>query len=97
VTKRAISDEQRRAMAAGRAASGQRATKPTTKPGSEHTKLRPGHEVEVISGRSASRQGRVTSLNRQTFPSGTTYVEIGVRLGTGTSWFRDDELRRLVL
>jgi hypothetical protein len=83
-------------------------TRPITRPGSERTSLRVGDEVRVTraappSGtwsRYQGREGWVVVLNRQRFPDGRGYVEIGVawsRRGDidnarADSWFRADEL-----
>jgi hypothetical protein len=80
----------------------------STRPGSESTDLKVGDHVrcnraEPPSGswsRWEGREGYVTAVNRQTFPDGTTYVELGVSFlpsaATGKrgsdAWFRADEL-----
>jgi hypothetical protein len=84
------------------------ATRPTTRPGSETTGLAVGDPVRVArSGGSTGtwsrydgRNGWVAALTTQTFPSGVTYVEIGVswvqptdrRNPATDAWFRADEL-----
>jgi len=81
------------------------ATPRMTRPGSETTVLRVGDKVRAArttprSGTWAAyegRQGWVTAVNRQTFPDGSTYVEIGVAWHRGEEagsqiWFRADEL-----
>jgi hypothetical protein len=83
-------------------------TPPTTRPGSEKTRLKVGDHVRVArtTGRSGTwaayegRKGWVASLNRQKFPNGATYVEIGVawnhhKNAGSDAWFRADELEAL--
>jgi hypothetical protein len=84
------------------------ATPTTTRPGSETTTLTVGDPVRCHRegahsqswSRYEGREGWVTSINHQTFPDGSTYVEVGVsflpsaatgKRGTDT-WFRADEL-----
>lgn len=82
----------------------------TTRPGSETTRLRVGTKVRVDRARASSgtwaryagREGWVAAVNREVFPSGVTYVEIGVswtrpgKRKPGTDvWFRADELVRV--
>lgn len=99
------SAEARRLAAIARA---NRTTRPTTRPGSEMTGLAIGDKVRANreSPRSGTwsaydgREGWVASINRQRFPDGTTYVEIGVCWFQPTDWakvsadvwFRADEL-----
>jgi hypothetical protein len=80
----------------------------TTRPGSETTTLTPGDRVQVRRelGRSGTwsaydgRIGWVATVNRQRFPSGDRYVEVGVcwyqpadwARVSGEVWFRADEL-----
>lgn len=84
-----------------------------TRPGSEKTNLRVEDRVrcertEAARGswsRYEGREGTVSAINRQKFPNGSTYVEIGVSFGysarpgqgggVGVVWFRDDELVKL--
>ena len=86
-------------------------TRPTTGPGSETTTLAVGDHVRAERtgastgtwSRYAGREGWVAAVNRQQFPDGRTYVEIGVswirptdaRNPAVDSWFRADELRRV--
>jgi hypothetical protein len=83
-------------------------TPATTRPGSETTSFHVGDKVRVnrTDGRSRNwgrydgRNGWVASINTQTFPSGSTYVEIGVcwfqpanwAKVSAETWFRTDEL-----
>jgi hypothetical protein len=86
----------------------------TTRPGSETTTLQRGDLVRVQRdekvapsrgswSRYRGRDATVVALNRQVFPSGVTYVEVGVHFGdlpetddllrrAAQSWFRADEL-----
>ena len=83
----------------------------TTRPGSETTTLKVGDKVRCQREEPAKgtwknydgREGTVVSINNQTFPDGTTYVEIGLWFGKvsetrdlrrtkAQSWFRNDEL-----
>lgn len=84
------------------------ATRPTTRPGSEHTRLRVGDKVRVVRqeprsgtwGRYDGREGYVAVVNRQKFANGRQYVELGVRWtrvadwsrATAEIWFRADEV-----
>jgi hypothetical protein len=101
---RHLTDVDRRAAKAARAAN-RAATRPTTRPGSETTRLSVGDKVRVERqdarsgtwGRYDGREAWVTKVNRQRFPDGTRYVEIGVAwhrgIDAGTqAWFRADEL-----
>jgi hypothetical protein len=79
-----------------------------TRPGSETTNLKVGDRVRMNRAEPArgswdrydGREGYVTAVNRQTFPDGRTYVELGVsflpnvnRTRRGSEvWFRADEL-----
>jgi hypothetical protein len=84
-------------------------TRPTTRPGSERTDLVVGDDVRVTlrdgcadSRGYNGRWGRVASISTQAFPSGSTYVELGVTFGKrdnivkaqADAWFRNDELTR---
>jgi hypothetical protein len=80
----------------------------TTRPGSEKTDLHAGDRVRVNReaprrgswSRYDGREGWVCALNHQTFPTGVTYVEIGVSFLPSAAdtkrgadaWFRCDEL-----
>ena len=102
-----LTDDDRRAAKAARAAN-RAATRPMTRPGSETTDLAIGAEVVVRReaarsgtwGRYDGRNAWVAVVNRQRFPSGTTYVEIGVcwarpadmAKASADAWFRADEL-----
>lgn len=102
-----MTPEERARSSASRAAT-IAATRPTTRPGSEATDLEVGDAVRVAreSGRSGTwgrydgRTGYVVVVNRQTFPSGSTYVELGVswdrpadlERASADVWFRADEL-----
>ena len=86
-------------------------TRPTTRPGSERTVLRPGDRVRVAreapcSGswsRYVGRKGYVATVNTQRFPNGTRYVEVGVTWtrcadwakASAEVWLRADELERV--
>jgi hypothetical protein len=105
-----ITAAERQARATAARAAMIASTRPTTKPGSENTRLRVGDPVTTHreDARSATwdryegRKGVVASINRQTFPSGARYCEIGVswvlnaadpaRL-SADNWFRVDEVR----
>ena len=81
----------------------------TTQPGSETTNFTVGDAVQVrretVStgtwSRYDGRNGWVAAVNRQQFPSGVNYVEIGVSWTQPTDarnpatnvWFRADELK----
>jgi hypothetical protein len=83
-------------------------TRPTTRPGSERTALRPGDRVRVArtapcSGTwsaYAGRDGYVATINTHRFPRGVRYVEVGVTWSRYANWakanaevwFRTDEL-----
>lgn len=85
-------------------------TRPTTRPGSETTDLRPGDRVRVARREPGSgtwhrydgRKGWVAVVNRQRFPTGRRYVEIGITWhrwadwtkANAETWFRADELER---
>jgi hypothetical protein len=102
--------ERSRRAAAARAAR-IAATRSTTRPGSETTTLTVGDRVRVRrrEGRSGTwarydgRDGVVVAVNRQTFPNGFEYVEVGVSWAPGAdlartatdAWFRADELEAL--
>ena len=82
----------------------------TARPGSETTDLVVGDNVRATRTTVSrgtwrlydGREGWVAAVNRQTFPDGTTYVEIGVSWTQPTEqrnpaadvWFRADELAR---
>ena len=83
-------------------------TKRTTKPGSESTNLKVRDPVRIqrtipATGSWKKYQGRtgwVSAINHQTFPDGSTYVEIGVswlipsqRNPSTDVWFRADEVK----
>jgi hypothetical protein len=82
----------------------QAATRPTTRPGSETTNLRPGNPIRVRrTGDSSAHNGRtgwVAVVNTQEFPDGRLYTEIGVTWAitrdwaraAADTWFRVDEL-----
>jgi hypothetical protein len=107
VSARQFTAEDRRRGTAARQAN-IAATRPTTRPGSETTTLTVGDAIRVNRelGRSGTwglydgREGWVSTVNRQTFPNGTTYVEVGVCWFKPTNWskvsaeawFRADEL-----
>ena len=85
MTRHRFDDEARRRARETRTAA-IAGTRPTTRPGSERTSLTVGTRVRVARttrrrgtwGRYDGREGVVVALNRQRFPSGTTYVEVGV-------------------
>lgn len=107
VPRRAPTAEARAKAAAGRQAN-IAATRPTTRPGAESTALKPGDRVRAArttprSGtwaRYEGREGYVATVNAQKFPSGATYVEVGVTWtrvadwarAHAEVWFRADEL-----
>ena len=72
------------------------------RPGSQGSSLRVGDTVrceraEPAKGtwsRYAGREGTVIALNRERFPNGTTYVEVGVSFSRShaATWFRADEV-----
>ena len=99
----------RRARAARAAAIA--ATRPTTRPGSGATDLVVGDRVRVARETGGSgtwsrydgRTGYVATVNRQRFPDGRQYVELGVTWhrwmdwtkANAETWFRADELERV--
>jgi hypothetical protein len=97
-----------RAKAVASRAAAIASTPATTRPGSETTTLTVGDKVRASRTRGGTRtwaghngrEGWVVVVNPQQFPSGTTYVEIGVtwtrprnwKKAAAEVWFRADEL-----
>ena len=106
MAKRGPSPEARAKGRAARAAA-IAATPSMTRPGSERTGLRVGDKVSAVRSVPSrgtwvghnGRKGWVAAVNRQRFPSGVTYVEVGVTWQAPSKghpatdvWFRADEL-----